>query len=70
MDHMNPRLKPNFQRDMEAKWKNDAEAHRLLDLIMMEFKTDPMSTQCFDSRIVSEVNLCVLKQRVFAAKGF
>jgi len=67
---MNPRLKPNFQHDMEAKWKNDAEAHRLLDLIMMEFKTDPMSQQCFDSRIVSEVNLCVLKQRVFAAKGF
>jgi translation initiation factor 2 alpha subunit (eIF-2alpha) len=67
---MNPRVSEKFQREMEAKWKNDAEAHRLLDLIMAEFESDPMSQQCFDSRIVSEVKLCVLKQRVFAAKGF
>jgi hypothetical protein len=54
---------------MEAKWKNDAEAHRLLDLIMAEFESDPMSQQCFDNRIVSEVKLCVLRQRAYAAKG-
>lgn len=60
---------PKFAEFMEAKWKNDAEAHRLLDLIVMEFKTDPMSTQCFDGRIVSEAKICVAKHKLFKAKG-
>jgi translation initiation factor 2 alpha subunit (eIF-2alpha) len=64
-----PRMTEKAQREMEAKWKNDAEAHRLLDLIMAEFESDPMSQQCFDNRIVSEVKLCVLRQRAYAAKG-
>lgn len=67
---MLPRLTEKAQREMEDKWKNDREAHRLLDLIMMEFETDPMSQQCFDSRIISEVKLCVLKNRLFTSKGF
>lgn len=30
------------------------EAIRLLDLINMEWKTDPVSIQCFDLRIVED----------------
>lgn len=32
----------------------EKELYRVLDLIVMEFKTDPMSVQCFDLRIVEE----------------
>lgn len=65
-----PAMTGKAAREMEAKWDNDKEAHRLLDLIMAEFESDPTSQQCFDSRIVSQVKLCVLKQKVFASKGF
>lgn len=35
------------------------EAFNLLDLIDAEFRTDPMSQQCFDSRIVVRVRAWV-----------
>jgi len=33
-----------------------SEAFTLLDIISAEFRSDPMSVQCFDLRIVSRVN--------------
>jgi hypothetical protein len=56
-------LSRRFQRDMEAKWDNDREAHILLDLINAEFQSDPMSVQCFDLRVVDRVKLCVEKAK-------
>lgn len=60
-----PRMTEKAQRIIEDGWKNDAEAHALLDLIGAEFSTDPMSTQCFDERIVERVRLCVAKRKAF-----
>lgn len=36
--------------------KQFEEAMRLLDLIDAEWRSDPMSVQCFDLRIVKRVN--------------
>jgi hypothetical protein len=46
---------------MEDNFKNQNEAFELLALINAEFFSDPMSTQCFDSRIVERVRYCVAK---------
>ncbi len=35
------------------------EAFHLLGLVSAEFRSDPMSVQCFDLRIVDRVNKCV-----------
>ena len=37
------------------------EAARLLDLVNAEFRSDPMSVQCFELRIVKEVSEVVDK---------
>ena len=44
---------------------NDAEAHDLLALIDAEFQSDPVSTQCFDLRIVERVRHCVARREQF-----
>ncbi len=44
---------------LEKAAANNRDAHTLLDLINAEFESDPMSTQCFDSRIVDRVRQCV-----------
>lgn len=45
---INPDMKytPANVRAVEDGWKNDEEAHTLLDLINLEFHSDPMSVQC------------------------
>lgn len=47
-------LKPNVKR-MSVM----AEAYELLKVIDAEFRTDPMSVQCFDLRIVEKVRKCI-----------
>ena len=37
-----------------------AEAYQLLKLIDAEFRTDPMSVQCFDLRTVQKVRECIV----------
>lgn len=59
MRYRSPRLSPEYERETEDKFRNDDEAHALLDLINAEFKSDPMSVQCFDLRIVERVAACV-----------
>ncbi len=48
---------------------NDHEAFRLLDLIDVEFRSDPMSTRCFDARIVERVKRCVEQRKESERKG-
>ena len=47
----NRRADEAFRQRLEVR----DEAYRLLDLVAAEFKSDPVSTQCFDSRIVERV---------------
>jgi hypothetical protein len=54
---------PTFERDMEGGFDNQREAFKLLELIDAEFRTDPMSVQCFDLRIVQRVRECVEKRQ-------
>lgn len=45
------------------------KAHELLDLIVAEFISDPMSVQCFDRRIVERAKLCVATRKELIRKG-
>ena len=36
-----------------------AEAYQLLKIIDAEFRSDPMSVQCFDLRVVKRVRECI-----------
>jgi hypothetical protein len=47
-------LTPKAQRGMERKFDIERRAIELLTVIAAEFKSDPMSVQCFDARIVKE----------------
>ena len=62
---MTPRLTNKAQKEIEDSFKNKDEAFELLDLISFEFKSDPMSVQCFDKRIVNRVNICVQRHKKF-----
>jgi hypothetical protein len=63
---MQPRLTDKAQKEIEASFDNQREAHTLLALIDAEFQSDPMSVQCFDLRVVQRVKECVAKQKEFA----
>ena len=60
---MTPRLNARTERDIESGFDNNREAHRLLDLIDAEFRSDPMAVQCFDLRVVEEVKICVARRK-------
>lgn len=47
-------LKPTARR-----MSTMAEAYELLKLIDAEFRSDPMSVQCFDLRVVQRVRECI-----------
>lgn len=49
---MRPELTPKAQRDIERVWQLRREAVQILDQVVAEWKSDPMSVQCFDARIV------------------
>lgn len=60
----------NIQEDeLEEFFKNNIEAHALLALIDAKFRTDPISTQCFDERIIERIRLCVEKRKHFTLKA-
>lgn len=68
---MNIRRDPAWQRATESEFKNAAEAFALLDLINAEFRSDPMSTQCFDASIVERVKFCVASHQDYERRyGF
>lgn len=62
-------LSPKATREIEDSFRNDAEAHELLDLINVEFQSDPASQQCFDARIVERVRWCVARRKASAYFG-
>lgn len=47
-------LRPNHKRLSVM-----AEAYELLKIIDAEFRTDPMSVQCFDLRTIEKVRKCI-----------
>lgn len=49
---MNQMFTEKAEKEMEESWRLQHEAVRLLDLVVAEWNSDPMSVQCFDSRIV------------------
>lgn len=58
-----PRLTVKAMREIEDGFRNDREAHDLLAIIDAEFRSDPLSVQCFDLRIVDRVRRCVALQK-------
>lgn len=46
-------ITPKAEREIEELWRLRKEAVQLLDLIVAEWRTDPMSVQCFDARTVT-----------------
>lgn len=56
---MRPRLTRAAEEAMEARWKLQHRAVELLGLVVAEWKSDPMSVQCFDLRIVEEAKQVV-----------
>ena len=43
---------------MERRFEAQREAEELIQLVAAEFKSDPMSVQCFDLRVVERVKKC------------
>jgi hypothetical protein len=58
---MNAYLTPKAEREMEERFALEKEAIHILGLVVMEWKTDPMSVQCFDLRIVERAKLVVAR---------
>lgn len=54
-------MRPHFAPDPD--YEDQREALVLLDLIVAEFVSDPMSVQCFDLRIVERAKALIAKRR-------
>lgn len=52
------RLTPKAQRKADRRFAAQLEAAELIGIIAAEFKSDPMSVQCFDLRIVERAIAC------------
>lgn len=48
-----------FVRGVEDLPEGEREAYEVLDLIVAEFESDPMSVQCFDLRVVERAKKAV-----------
>ena len=47
-------LTPKAAREMDERFNLQHEALRIFSLVVAEWKSDPLSVQCFDSRIVEQ----------------
>ena len=56
---MSAYLTPKAEREMEEVFNLRRRAVELLDIIVAEFESDPMSVQCFDLRIVEESKIVI-----------
>lgn len=61
------RLSPEQEERTERGWDLDARAWKVLDLIVAEFESDPMSVQCFDLRTVAEAKAVITECRALDA---
>lgn len=64
-----PELSRRAEREMEEVWKLRRDAVRLLGVITSEFKSDPMSVQCFDLRTVQEAIAVVDRLSILEARN-
>jgi hypothetical protein len=55
------------QEALEVNFTNQREAFEVLELIVAEFNSDPMSVRCFDLRVVERAKQCVAKRKAFLA---
>jgi hypothetical protein len=60
---MTPFLTDKAMRELREQHEADTRVWQLLDIIAAEFETDPMSRQCFDSRICEEAIALVKKRK-------
>lgn len=51
---MRAELTEKAQKEMLKRAKLERRGLEILDLVAAEWKSDPMSVQCFDARIVKE----------------
>lgn len=56
-------LKDSTMEEMKEQYSADDRVWHLMDLICAEWESDPLSTQCFDSRIVEEAKTLVAKRK-------
>jgi hypothetical protein len=66
---MSARMSQQEQRLIEDNFKNTEEAWALLDLVDIEFRSDPASTQCFPAVIVERVKWCMARRREFQKRS-
>lgn len=64
-----PTFLRSLPKNMFPETDNNHEALRLLDLIDAEFRSDPMSVQCFDARVVERVRQCVEMRKRLERRG-
>lgn len=56
-------LSESAQKVVDEASKADIRVWELLDLICAEWRTDPLSVQCFDARIVQEAIALVERRK-------
>lgn len=56
---MDAYLTPKAERELNERFALEKEAIQLLDLVVMEWETDPLSVQCFDLRIVDRAKVVI-----------
>lgn len=49
--------------------ENEQDAMRVLNLIVAEFESDPMSVQCFDLRVVQRAKDVITKRKAWETLG-
>jgi len=57
------RLTDKAAAAIEEGFQLNRDAWRLLDLVVAEWESDPLSVQCFDLRIVEEAKQAVKRRR-------
>lgn len=56
-------LTTKAQEDIERMWEARHEAIQVLDLVVAEWNSDPLSVQCFDARTVERGKAAVATLR-------
>ena len=56
-----PRLTDKAARELDERFALQDEAIRLLDAVVAEWQSDPLSVQCFDLRIVERAKYVVAR---------
>ncbi len=63
---MGPELKPHVMKAMEEDFALRDRLLEIMDLVVAEWESDPMSVQCFDLRIVEEAKAASKRRKELA----